>query len=109
MRLSTAPPVADFIPFLGDFKKTGLDPNAQPNPYIFVSGAPVAAVRFAYMQAEPVARYADVRRSPTLVLQGGIWALRAQILRHPREFQSERPDLEPLVGEYFENVSRIFG
>jgi len=43
-RLAIQPTVADVIPFPGDLKKTGLDPDARPHPAIFVSGAPLALV-----------------------------------------------------------------
>jgi hypothetical protein len=109
IRLANLPTVADVIPFSGDLKKTGLDPGALPDPNVFVSAAPVVAIQASYRNAQNVARYAEVARSPTLPIQGGIWALRAQVLRYPRDFHSESPDLFPLVAKYREFASQLLG
>jgi hypothetical protein len=106
-RLAFQPTVADVIPFPGDLMKTGLDPDAQPHPAIFVSAAPLVAIQATYRSAQGFARYADVADSPALPLQGGIWMLRAQVLRYPREFRAESADLDDRVTEYLDRVERF--
>jgi hypothetical protein len=106
-RLAFQSTVADVIPFPGDLKKTGLDPGAQPDPTIFASAAPLVAIQAAYRGAQGVARYAAVADSPALFLQGGIWVLRAQVLRYPREFRAESADLEERVTDYIDRVARF--
>ena len=106
-RLAAQPTVADVIPFPGDLKKTGLDPDDQPHPAIFVSAAPLVAIQAVYRSSQGLARYAEVANSPALVIQGGIWALRAQVLRYPREFRAESADLEERVTEYMDRAERF--
>jgi hypothetical protein len=107
VRLAVQPTVADVIPFPGDLKKTGLDPGAQPYPAIFVSAAPLAAIQAVYRGSEGFARYAEVANSPVLLLQGGIWALRAQVLTFSREFRADSDDLERVVTEYMDRAERF--
>jgi hypothetical protein len=110
MRLATAPTVADVIPFPGDLIKSGMKPDAAPDPNVFVSGAPAVAVQDAYESSGPFGRYGSVANSPMLVIQGGIWVLRAQLLRYPRHLNAESDDLPPLIYEYLrgESSSRLF-
>jgi hypothetical protein len=109
-RLATRPTVADVIPFPGDLIKSGSNPDAAPDPDMFVSGNPAVAVRDAYQRSEPFGRYSSVANSPMLAIQGGLWALRAQILKYPRPFNAESDDLQPLISEYLtgESSSRLF-
>jgi len=109
IRLATTPTVADVIPFPGDLIKSGLNPDAAPDPNAFVSGAPTIAVQNAYERSGPFGRYGSVANSPMLAIQGGLWALRAQLLKYPRHFNAESDDLQPLIHEYLggESSSRL--
>lgn len=110
IRLATTPTVADVIPFPGDLMKSGMNPDAPPDPNAFVSGAPAVAVQYVYESSGPFGRYGSVANSPMLAIQGGLWALRAQLLRYPRHFNAESDDLSPLINEYLggESSSRLF-
>ncbi len=105
LRLLRQPTFSDVIPFPGDLQKSGMDPNMPVGVPAVVSA--IASLTRIYAESSRVGRYRAVLDSPVLPIQGGLWALRAQVLSHPRPFASDDGDLPSIIDSYREALNEV--